>query len=347
MRAVTAGKPGQVQYMEFPEPRIGVGEVIIRPTVVGICSSDVKRVLRGEKDPQYALGHEVAGVVVEADPASGWEVGARVVSMPYLPCGECHHCRQGQATLCPRLFESSLSPGGLAERIGVPSAIAERGMFRIPEGLMDEVAALSEPVGCVLKGIHDSGVQPGDAVLIIGDGPIGIMAAAVANAYGAQPVMVAGMMAHRLAVAEREYAHSVIDVGKQALVPEVQQLTEGRGADVVIVAVPSGEALESGLEAVRPGGTVNAFAGVPNGTTVLLDVRRLHYEQIHLTGSFGVGPSHLAEALGLLHSGKVKGSPVITARFAFEEAGEAISYAAQRVGLKPVVVLGNQGRGES
>jgi threonine dehydrogenase-like Zn-dependent dehydrogenase len=155
-------------------------------------------------------------------------------------------------------------------------------------------------------------------------------------------VIVAGLTPHRLAVAQEHYADVVIHAGEEDLHEHVAHLTENRGADVVLVAVSSAEAVEAGLGALRSGGVLNAFAGVPEGTSVPLDLRQVHYRQIHITGSFGVGPYHMAQALRLLASGQVDASPLITATFTFDEALEAIVYAMNRTGLKAVVTFAEE-----
>ena len=340
MKALVAGKPGRAEWIEMDEPAIGPGEVLLRPLACGICTTDVKFVRAGYTGgPRYALGHELVGEVVAAGEGARWQVGDRVAAAPYLPCGSCHYCLHGQPTLCPHLFENSLSPGGLAERVRIPRQLAERGLFPLPEGLPLPIAALAEPVGCCVQGVEDCGVMAGDAVLVIGDGPMGLLCAAVARAYGAGLVIVAGLTPHRLAVAQERYAGAVIHVGEQDLHERVMTLTGGRGADVVIVAVSGAEAVEAGLGALRRGGTLNIFAGVPQGTTIPLDLRQVHYGQIRITGSFGVGPYHVAQALRLLASRQVDFAPIVTATFPFEEAPQAVAYAMDRVGLKAVVVF--------
>jgi L-iditol 2-dehydrogenase len=168
---------------------------------------------------------------------------------------------------------------------------------------------------------------------------MGLLNAAVARAYGAQPIVVAGMTEQRLAVARRHYADVAIDVRTNDLRQTVRDLTASRGADVVIVAVSSAGAVESGLASLRPGGWLNAFAGVPKGTTLPLNLHRLHYEQWHLTGSFGVGPEHIQRALGLLARNQVNASPLVTATFPFDETQEAVEYAMDLKGLKAVVLF--------
>jgi len=340
MKAATAGPPGEVEWIELEEPILGAGEVLLRPLACGICTTDVKWVHTGHSGgPRYILGHELVGKVAAAGEGAKWQVGDRVVAAPYISCGACHYCQHGQPTLCPHLFENSLDPGGLAERVRIPRPLAERGLFSLPDGLPVEVAALTEPVGCCIQAVEACGVSAGDAVLIVGDGPMGLMNAAVVKVWGASPVIVAGMTPHRLAVAKRHYADAVVNVAETDLGSFVAGLTAGRGADVVIVAVSSAQAVESGLTALRAGGVLNVFAGVPEGTTLPLDLRRLHYQQLHLTGSFGVGPAHMARALQLLTNGQVNGAPLVTGRFPFERTPEAVAYAAGQVGLKAVVIF--------
>lgn len=344
-KAAVAGRPGQVEWIELDEPAIGPGELLLRPLACGICTTDVKLVRAGYTDgPRYALGHELVGEVVEVGEGARWRVGDRVAAAPYLPCGVCYYCLHGQPTLCLHLFENSLEPGGLAERVRVPRALAERGLFPLPDGLPIQVAALAEPVGCCVQGIQECGVNAGDAVLVVGDGPMGLLCAAVARAYGATPVIIAGLVPHRLAVAEVHYADVVVHVGEEDLSERVAALTEGRGADVVLVAVSSADVVVAGLGAVRRGGVLNVFAGVPKGTTIPLDLRQVHYGQIRITGSFGVGPRHVAQALRLLASGRVNAAPLVTATFPFEETPEALAYAMNQVGLKTVIVFTDDNR---
>lgn len=340
MKAAVAGSPGQVAWIEMEEPTIEPGDVLLRPLACGICSTDVKRVRAGYSGgPHYALGHELVGEIVAASQESRWRIGDRVAAAPYLPCGECYYCRRDQPTLCPHLFETSLNPGGLAERVGVPKALAERALFSLPPHLAVEEAALAEPIGCCVQAMEACHVRAGDSVLVVGDGPMGLMNAAVARAYGAQPVILAGMTPHRLATAREHYADAVVNVRGKELRRCVAALTGDRGADVVIVAVSSAEAVEGGLTALRPGGVLNAFAGVPEGTVIRLDLRQLHYQQIHLTGSFGIGPVHVSQALRLLAERQVDAAPLVTATFSFQETPEAIAYATNLAGLKAVVVF--------
>ena len=339
MKGLAAGKPGEALIFDFPQPEFNDGDLMVKPLACGICSTDVKMVNRGsDGNIEYALGHEVAAEIVEvSETEKRWEVGQKVVAVPYLPCGVCYYCQHSQPTLCKNLFSVFLEPGGLAELVKIPREIASRGTFIIPDDMPVDIAALAEPFGCVIKGIEDVGLKTGDSVLIVGDGPMGAIAAAVSSYYGANMVMVAGLTPHRLAVVDQYFADVVIDVTKSDLQAEVNEYTHGRGADIVLSAVSSAEALTSAIECVRPGGRVNAFAGVEDGTIISLDLKKLHYQQYHMAGSFGVGPEHLFKALDMFASGKVDVAPVISAHFPFAQAVDAIAYARDRAGLKAMV----------
>ena len=339
IKGAAAGQPGVVSIVDFPEPLAKNGDMVIRSLVCGICATDIKLVQKGSKEIRYALGHELVGEVIREPQNGKWKLGQHVAVAPYLPCGECFYCKHGQYTLCTNLYKVSYTPGGLAERVLVPAELAERGTFPVPASLSDEMAALAEPLGCVVKGLEDAHLQAGDVLLVIGDGPMGLLAAAAGKCMGAGRILVAGMTGHRLSTARKYYADQTVDVTVENLRQVVDERTEKRGADVVLVAVSSGEALENGIAMVRPGGWVNAFAGVPEGTTLRLDVRKVHYQQYHLTGSFGTAPVHMATALNLLQSGKVDFSPIITARFPLARVAEAISHVENRAGLKSMVIF--------
>lgn len=339
MKAAAAREPGQVVILDFPEPQTGEGDLVVETLACGVCATDVKLVQKGSREPKYALGHEMVGRIVKAPQDGKWENGQHVVVAPYLPCGQCYYCQHDQPALCKQLYSIFPLPGGLSERILIPAELGRRGLFPVPKGMSDELAALAEPLGCVVLGLEASHLKQGDSLLVIGDGPMGQLCAAAGKTLGAGMVIVAGMTDHRLACAQNYFADAVVDVTHQELKTAVSELTAGRGADVVMVAVSSGEALATGLVNVRPGGTVNSFAGVPEGTKIELDVRMLHYRQIYLTGSSGTAPFHMAKALELLGSSRVDFSKVITARYLFPEVGEAVSYVARQTGLKSMVVF--------
>jgi len=339
VKAAVAGQPGQVIIADFPNPVAGEQDVIVETLACGICATDVKLVQKGAKEIKYALGHEMAGRIIQVPKYSQWKIGQQVVIAPYLPCGQCFYCQHGQLTLCTNLYDVFPQPGGLAEQILVPPELALRGMFPIPAGMSVALAAMAEPLGCVVKGLEDSHLKAGDTLLVLGDGPMGQLAAAAGKAMGARLVIVAGMTDHRLASAKRNFADLVVDVRREDLRQIVAGVSDQRGADVVLVAVSSAEALAAGIANVRPGGTVNSFAGVPESTCIELDVRKVHYQQYYLTGSFGTTPEHMLKALGLMQSSGLDFSNIITATYPFPQVGEAVSYVEHQLGLKTMVTF--------
>jgi L-iditol 2-dehydrogenase len=339
LKGAAAGQPGQVVLVDYPEPEAKEQDVILSVLACGVCTTDIKMVQKGTKDTHFALGHELAGKVVKASNSQAWKVGQRVIVAPYLPCGQCYYCLHGQPALCTHLYEISIMPGGMVERVLVPAELAQRGMFALPDGLSDEAAALAEPLGCVLKGLDDAHLQKGDSLAVIGDGPMGQLAAAAGKALGCSTVIMAGMTEHRLKTAQGLFADRTVDISKENLKAAVGECTDKRGADVVLVTVSSGETLADGIGLVRPGGWVNAFAGVPEGTSIQLDVRKLHYQQFHLTGSSGLAPKNMEKALELLQSSTIDFSRVISARFPFPQVAEAVAYMEKRIGLKSMVTF--------
>ncbi len=339
MKGASAGQPGEVLLVDYPEPIARDEDVVLAALACGVCATDVKQVQKGARDTRYALGHELTGRILKGSATLGWQVGQRVAVAPYLPCNECFYCKQGQPALCTSLYSISINPGGMVEQVLVPAELARRGMFAIPNGMTDEQAALAEPLGCVVKGLEDAHLQPGDALAVIGDGPMGQLAAAAGKALGCRTVIMSGMTPHRLKTAGEVFADRTIDVSTEKLRDAVLECTEKRGADVVLVTVSSGETLADGISLVRPGGWVNAFAGVPEGTCIELDVRKIHYQQYNLTGSSGLAPQHMKKALDLLVSGKVDFARVISARFPFPRVAEAVDYVEKRIGLKAMVTF--------
>lgn len=339
MKGAAAGKPEEVIFVDYPTPEAGEDDLLLAPTACGVCATDVKQVQKGALDTRFALGHEVVGKITKASQSQEWKIGQRVAVAPYLPCGNCFYCKRDQEALCSHLYEISISPGGMAEEVLIPGELGRRGTFALPDDLADEAAVLAEPLGCVLKGLEDSHFYAGGSLLVIGDGPMGQLASATGRALGAERVIMAGMTEHRLQLAMKYFDVTGVDITKVELINEVMRQTEDRGADCVVVTVSSGEAVADGISCVRPGGTVNAFAGVPDGTEIPLDVRKLHYRQYHLTGSSGVTPKHIKMALELLCNADVDFSKVVTATFPFDRAGDAVAYVANRIGLKAMVTF--------
>ncbi|HLU83147.1 MAG TPA: alcohol dehydrogenase catalytic domain-containing protein, partial [Trueperaceae bacterium] len=290
MKAARYLGPGQLAIEEIDVPAVGDGDVLVKMRACGVCGTDVKTYLRGHPmiQPGSVLGHEVAGEVVESrHPRFG--VGQRVALGPYAPCGECSACSRGHPSLCSNLGRAFAEPGGFAEYLRVPRALADQVMHVLPDTMSYELAALTEPLACCVHGLEALQLQQGGSLLIIGDGPMGLMQAAIAGTFGAGRVIVAGATPHRLAYAAR-LADTVIDVTQTVLEERVAELLPD-GPDAVMVSVASLPALDQAMNLVAKGGTINVFAGMPKGETFPLDLKRVHYDEVRVVGTFGYGPA--------------------------------------------------------
>ncbi|MBA2633394.1 MAG: alcohol dehydrogenase catalytic domain-containing protein [Chloroflexi bacterium] len=335
MKVLRYRGPGElaIESMAVPDPR--PGEVLVQVAACGICSTDLKTYRRGHPKiaPGAVLGHEIVGVIARSR-ADGWQEGDRVVVAPYAPCLACRACERSSFTLCEHLFDALPDPGGFSEFVRVPERLVERGMWRVPEGLDLEEATLAEPIACSLHGIEALDVRPGQRVLVIGDGVMGLLHAALARAAGAW-VALSGRIPERLAIAA-EMADVVLDTATGDLEAEV--LRRGGPADRVAVTVPDGAAAQEALALVAPDGVVSLFAGFSRDTRIAMDPNRVHYDQVRLVGSFGFAPHHFRRAIELLADGSIAGRRLITHRARLEEGQEAFEAVAGFRGVKTLIL---------
>lgn len=329
---------------QVPVPTAAPGELVLRVGAALTCGTDLKVYRRGYHAALGRLpmlfGHEVAGVVVEAgEGVRGFAAGDRVVALNSAPCDQCFWCGKGQQNLCEDLLFNN---GAYAEFIRIPERIVEKNTLQIPDGVLLEHAALTEPLACVVRGLEESGAVAGDSMVVIGAGPIGLMFMHAAELHGVRVIAVVkredqveaarvfgasevvllpraaqGLMAYR-ADGETLRVDQVEDV-----VAAVRDLTpEGRGVDVAIEAVATPATWEWAVAMVRTGGLVNFFGGPPSGTVVGLDTNRLHYGDITLKASFHHTPATCRTAFGLVTSGRFKCAEYITGRADLDDVPE-------------------------
>ena len=291
------------------------GEVRVRIEAALTCGTDLKVWRRGYHarmlTPPCAFGHEFSGVVSEVHPeAQGWKVGDRVVAANSAPCGTCRSCQRGQENLCRDLLFLN---GAYAESIVVPSRIVQRNLLRLGDETPFRDAAMMEPLACVVLGIDDLHLKSGERVLVLGSGPIGMMAALLAQAAGCEAVLV-GRGAHRLAAARRLGIHQVIAVDSHEDVEWAVKSTSGEGEfDAVFEAVGKAEIWAAAARLVRPGGRVNWFGGCPADTSVTLDTGMVHYSALTLLASFHHTPRTIRRALQLIETRVITAEDFITA----------------------------------
>ncbi len=332
---------GKIETQEMARPVPGPDEALVKVNACSVCATDVKTVFKGHRllHPPAVLGHEIAGEVVELNGPAHVKVGDRVVVAPQVPCGNCYYCWRGEETMCEHLWDADVQPqpGGYAEYVLCPTALVQRGLLRIPDNIPDLVACLAEPIACAVRAARACRIKPGSTVVVVGDGPMAMFNAACAKAYGATQIIMSGVGPSRLEIAAQHYVDVTVDVEKENLESRVKELTNGRGADAVIVAVAQTGAVRQAMALVRPAGTVNIFAGQPAGSVIELDVSDVHYHETVVTGTFSSSPSTMAEALTLMS--RFDFSPIITKRYKIETLMDALHYSKNMEGLRPVVMM--------
>jgi L-iditol 2-dehydrogenase len=342
--AVLYGKE-DLKIEKVPIPRVGEGEVLVKVQVALTCGTDLKVYQRGYHArmivPPALFGHELAGVVEEVGPSvRGFRKGMRVVALNSAPCGMCFYCSKHQENLCEDLLFNN---GAYAEYIRIPKRIVESNMLAVPPDVTYEEAAMVEPLACVLRGLHETGVEIGDTVVILGGGPIGLMFVQIAKAIGCNVVSVVKRDSQATA-AKRMGAQEVVQITTvKDPIEAVRAITpERRGGDVVIEAVGRPEAWEWSTEMVRKGGTVNFFGGCATGTKVQLDTNRLHYSEITLKATFHHTPDTVRRALGLIAEKKIRSTDYITGEAPLSRLQQVLRHMLNRNGdIKTAIIPGH------
>jgi len=301
------------------------GEIVVRVAAALTCGTDLKVYRRGYHarmlKPPMLFGHELAGFVAEAGPGvANFNVGDRVVPLNSAPCDLCYFCTRGQQNLCDDLLFNN---GAYAEYLRVPARIVEKNTLLVPEHVRLEHAALTEPLACVVRGLEESGARPGDSMIVIGAGPIGLMFMHAAALAGVEVIAVV-KREDQVEAAKFFGARQVVKVDPAGTAAEAiaaaRALTwSGIGADIVIEAVATPATWEWAVGMVRKGGVVNFFGGPPSGTVVALDTNRLHYGDITLKASFHHTPATCRTAFALMAGGGFKCADFITAQAKLEE----------------------------
>ena len=328
MKAIRYYAPNDIRYEEVKIPELQEGEILVKVEAALTCGTDVKTFRRGHpvliKKTPSGFGHEFSGVVVRIDETvENVKIGDRVVCANSAPCGECFYCKREEYELCENL---NLLNGAYAQYIVVPKRIVEKNTLIIPKNLSFAQAAFTEPLSNVVHGIAKTPIKKGDVVGVMGIGPIGLMFALLAKLKGAK-VIAMGRNPLKLKLA-REFARAdvVIDITKHEDPTDIilSHTTEGRGLDVAIECVGLPQMWEKMFSLVRKGGYVHFFGGCASGSSVNLDTRRLHYDEVKIISSFHHTPKYFKQALELISNGEIEVDKLITKRMDMKYAKRAI-----------------------
>lgn len=329
---------GRFEVREKEIPALGPRDVLIRNMAAGVCGTDV-HIYHGEEGsaavtPPVVLGHEYAGLVeAVGGEVTAVSVGDHVTVDPNMYCGQCPNCRAGKKQLCERMVAVGVNfDGGFAEYSVVP----EGQCFRLAPDLPYEVGAMAEPIACCLHGIDLAQIRPGQRVLVIGGGAIGLIMAQLARLSGAASVIVSEPIEMRRQIALQVGADGVIDPMREDVRGRFQELTGRDGAEVVIECVGRPVAVKQAVEAAAPGAMLMLFSVPSVGATYELPLFDIFKKELTIRGSM-VNPDTHARAVALLNAGRLQIEPLITHRFPLGDVEDAIKMQMSAESIKVLV----------
>ncbi len=333
----------QVEWVEVPS--LEPGELLVGVEACGVCNTDVKKIQKDLLSPPRIYGHEIAGRVVQAgEGVTGWKVGDPIVVFHHIPCGHCFYCERKLFAQCAVYKKVGVtagfepSGGGFAEYVRVRDWVVKRGVVRIPPGVSFEQASFLEPVNTCLKAIRRFEIEPWETVLILGQGPIGLLLLMLVRRV-TQQVYTSEPVAERRERSLRCGAAQSYDPRAVNIAQEMKSLAEGRGADVAIVAASAPSLVEQAIQSVRPGGRVALFAQTSPEEIVQVHGASICVDEKTLIGSYSAAVDLQDEAADLVFSGELPVTELITHRFGLSEIKEAIHLASSPSGRSLKVIV--------
>lgn len=356
MQAAVYRGVNDVRVETVPVPQIGPGEILVRVHTCGICGTDLKKIATGSHSAPRIFGHETSGrVAVAGEGVTQFRPGDRVVVFHHIPCGHCYYCKHKTFAQCVTYkkvgctagFEPS--GGGFAEYVRVMDWIVRKGTVRIPEGVSYEQACFLEPVNTCMKGIERLAVQEGDTILVVGQGPIGVILSALARRAGAT-VITSDLYPQRLKIATDLQLGETIDASRRDVVAEVRKATEGRGADAAILAVGGNSLIATAMDAIRPGGKVMLFAQTVHGEATI-DPAAVCVDEKTLLGSYSASADLQDESVHFVMSKEMDLARLISHRFSLDGSLAGLDLAAHpqpdsmKIVIQPGMAWGEPRRG--
>ena len=345
MRAAVYRGKGKVVVETVPVPAIGAGEVLIRVGTCGICGTDLKKIEHGFVPAPQIFGHEVSGTVVAIGAGvTKWKPGDRVMSFHHVPCEACFYCAKRLYSQCPAYKKVGLTAGfdpnggGFAQYVRAMPWVAERGMVAIPDGISFDEASFIEPVNTCIKAVEKARVAAGETAVVMGLGPIGLLLGMLSKLEGAT-LIGSDPMAERRAKSLSLGFDVAVDPREGRLAEEIAARTEGRGADVVLVAVPIPAALKDALGLARPGGRVLLFAQNDPLMKIEFPAAAVGVEEKEILGSYSAAIDRAGKAARLIFTHQLSVEKLISHHFSLEDMNRALQLAARPVGESLKVVI--------
>lgn len=349
MKALLLTGKSAVEYREIETPKCPDAGFLMKIEAVGLCGSDVRTYTHGHSKVAYPciLGHENVGVVVKISPNiknKNIKVGDRLVVNPAVPCGKCYYCLNNMVGLCEDLIVYGHSiPGGFAQYMAFPGICAERGQFiHIPDDVSSDEIVIVELLASVIKSQEQLGTSLGETVVIFGCGPIGVLQAQIAELRGATKIVMIDVNSKRLKLCEDLLGTPyIINSAEIDPIARVKEITNGRGADVVVVAAPVTEPHQQGLQMLRKQGRLSIFGGLnKENPWTKLDGNLIHYNRLTIHGSYAYSPANFQKGFDLVVSGKINKN-IVTHRLPLKEMEKGVELIrtgeALKVILKPQI----------
>src|SRR5579864_8070436 len=333
MQAAVYRGVNDVRLETVPVPAIGPGEMLVRVHSCGVCGTDLKKISTGSHSAPRIFGHETSGVVAAAgEGVRGYRPGDRVMVFHHIPCRQCFYCQNKTFAQCATYkkvgctagFEAS--GGGFAEYVRVMDWIVQYGTVRIPDNVSYEQACFVEPVNTCLKGIEALHLRAGEKVLTIGQGPIGIILSVLARRTGAT-LITSDLYPERLRIGSSFGLDLTIDASRVNVVECVRELTEGRGADAVILAVGGNSLIRTAMDAARPGGRVLLFAQTQHGEA-MIDPAAICVDEKTLVGSYSASVDLQEDSVRFVMDREMDLERLVSHRFPLSESPQALDLAA-------------------
>ncbi len=330
-----------VRLEEMAVPEVGDGDLLMEVKASGICGSDIMEWYRIKRAP-LVLGHEVTGDIVEVGAkVEGFEVGDRIFSTHHVPCDTCRECLNGYHTACETFHgENNFAPGGFAQYLRITGRSVGQGTAHLSDGVSYEAGSFIEPLGTVVRGLREIGVTPGETVLLLGSGLIGLLQIKLMRALGVGKIIASDMQQFRLDTASRFGADHVVDA-RQDVPDFVRQVNGGRLADKVIVSTGALSAARTGLQSVEKGGTALFFAVPKPDEQLEIDINAFWRDSKSVKVSYGAAPVDNQQAQDLIIFGRVEVEDMITHRLPLEEIGEGFRLTCDGTASLKVIIEPN------
>ena len=334
MKAQVFRGVNNLSYEEIPVPAVESDEVLVQVRVVGLCQSDIKKIRYPLYEPPRIFGHETAGIITAVgDRVKKWQIGQRVAVMHHIPCMRCSYCMNDNFSMCDTykniVTTAGFAPsgGGFAEYVKVPGHIVKNGgLIPIPDDITFEEASFVEPTNCCLKAVKKAEIAPGKTVLITGAGPIGLMFIMLVKYFGGKAIST-DLLPSRIEKAIEVGAEAAFAARDRDLTSKIQEIPDGLGVDVTLLAVPSDKAFFQALDCTRKGGKILFFAEFPDELEIPINPNILYRREIDLMGSYSSSYRLQSLATDIVFNRRIDVKALISNSYPLEKLSAAVEQA--------------------